>query len=98
MNLRQIGLWASAMAGLLLAACAGAATTTSPSTTPEPIPSPTRVVNTEGVNICSDFPAIANLTRQPIPANSPFYPITADDYTLGPDTAAITFIEYGDFQ
>lgn len=41
------------------------------------------------------------VSRQPTPGpteQSLVPPVSADDWTHGPDDAAVTFIEYGDFQ
>lgn len=52
----------------------------------------------QGVSVCEQFPAAERFGQQPVDESAPFYPILATDHVDGPDTAAITFIKYSDFQ
>jgi len=63
-------------------------------------PSGTVVVDTPvpaARQTASPFPTAAAIT-EPAEQESLFLPITEDDWVIGPETAAVTLIEYGDFQ
>ncbi len=88
---------------LVLAACSGAGApvtpepTTPPATEPAPtsLPSPTFVpaaTNAPGCSVVSE-----TFSPEP-PADSPFPPVGEEDWAQGPANAAVTLVEYGDFQ
>lgn len=66
-------------------------TGTSPPITPTQIAAATATTK-PGCTVASLLPTPAP------PESSPFLPIEADDWTLGSETAAVTIIEYSDFQ
>jgi len=77
---------------VVLTSCAGAP--------PQPAATPTKLAasptSTAGVQaarctVSSQSPA-ANPTE-----NSPYPPVTAADWSRGPATASVVFVEYGDF-
>lgn len=99
--------------GWLLAACQGAPVTEAPDTplaaTPQPTPSatvrriPTATPSTQARSAAtpSAQAQCTAVSRQPTPGpteKSLFPPASASDWVEGPDTAAVTIIEYSDFQ
>jgi protein-disulfide isomerase len=97
----------------LLAACQGAAVTealdTPATATLEPTPSATAQADPTGTPLpqtrSAATPSVqaecSVVSRQPTPGpteKSLFPPVSASDWVEGPDTAAITIIEYSDFQ
>ncbi|MEJ2352783.1 MAG: hypothetical protein P8Y03_23605 [Anaerolineales bacterium] len=99
--------------GWLLAACQGAAVTevvdTPPAATLQPTPSATvqadptdtPLPQTRSAATPSVQAQCTVVSRQPTPGpteKSLFPPVSASDWVEGPDTAAITIIEYSDFQ
>jgi hypothetical protein len=90
---------------LLLAACGQAtdtptaaasptamdlATPTSVAEATEAVPEPTAAFPTPNPN--------PECVAAPIPEDPNIPPVTADDWSQGPDDAQVTLIEYGDFQ
>ena len=95
MRLRVSAMFTSLCAlGLLLAACAPAVPATPPPT-PAPLtatPGPTALPSIMDCIVVSALPTTG-------PTEASIFPSpTADDHILGPDSAAVTFLEYTDFQ
>ena len=87
---------------LILTACQGAATSTS-------MVVPSLTTATEIVGASATAPPTAKtsvasctvVSREPTPGpteQSLFPPVTTKDWAIGAETAAVTFIEYSDFQ
>lgn len=89
---------------LILAACQSASPTVSPPTdtaapteTTETTPPPTE----ESSPAAGDEASCTVVSLLPTPGpteQSLFPPVSADDWFMGPDSAHVTIIEYGDFQ
>ena len=92
-------LLSALLLGIFISACAPAveqaATPTPVAPTPlPPVPTDAETVNT-GPAQCS---AVSSGIAPEPPADSPFPEISELDWKQGPDEAAVTFVEYGDFQ
>ncbi len=85
-------LFLAAMAALLavLVGCKSAATPTPVTPTAEPTP----MTSTSGATCQAISPDLVQFG--PPLENLP--PVTEEDWTLGPDDASVTLIEYADFQ
>jgi protein-disulfide isomerase len=94
----------------LLTACQGA-TQSAPEPTAgemptDVLPAPTATIRTSVSETAATSGPVAAaactvVSPQPTPGpteQSLFPPVSADDWILGPDTAAVTIIEYSDFQ
>ncbi len=93
---------------LVIAACAGKAEPTSSAappaptevvaTSPAPSPSPAVAAATEGaVDFVSECTLVSSLPEAPSEF-AELFGVTAGDWVDGPETAALTIVEYGDFQ
>ncbi|MEN4013701.1 MAG: peptidylprolyl isomerase [Chloroflexota bacterium] len=86
--MRKTGLWMLLVVALLLAACAPAE--------PAAEPTPTRRAVPEGPPMACTLFSLFPDPRDPASVNLP--PISADDWSRGPDNARLTILEYSDFQ
>ncbi len=95
---------------LLIAACSGEAEPTSSAVLPAPtetvavaaLPSPSPVVEPSStpesnVEFVSECTLVSSLPEAPSEF-AELFGITGGDWVDGPDTAALTIVEYGDFQ
>ena len=102
---------AAVLLAALLVACGGQAA--SPTAAPPAVPTeeptqppsaaPTAAPTVQATTVTSGTlqssgPAVCTLEPMEFPANPNIPPITDEDHTHGPADAAITFVEYADFQ
>ncbi len=93
---------------LVIAACTGKAEPTSAAvlptstagTTASPPPSPAvepTPASASGIGFVSECTLVSSLPEAPSEF-AELFGVTAEDWVDGPDTAALTIVEYGDFQ
>ena len=78
-------------------ACGGATSPSAPDATPTTAPAPTPTEGTASAGFSSECTLVSSLNDAP-PEFETLFEVTDDDWVDGLDTAALTIVEYSDFQ
>jgi hypothetical protein len=96
-NMLRIKYIALLLLGIFLAACGGR-TPVQEADTPIP-PTETAAVSSTSTAAFTTACTVVSALPTPSPEElSLFPPISADEHSLGPDSATVTIVEYSDFQ